>query len=298
MIRRARLLLPALWVVSAVAARAEPVKVYISADMEGVTGAVTSEQLGPAGFEYARFREFMTNEVLAAIEGARSAGATEFVVSDSHGNGQNLLIEKFGKDVQIVRSWPRPLAMMQGIDDTFAAAMFVGYHSSTVNPQGVRAHTMSSANLADVRWNGISMPEAGMNAAIAGHFGVPVVMISGDDAIAQEARSLLGNLETAVVKWSYGFHSARTLTPEAGRDLIREAARRGLAGVGTRKPYVMKSPVSVEIRFKNYRPAEVLAYLPSVERVDAHAVRFRARDALEAIRFLEFALNYEPGLTP
>ena len=111
----------------------------------------------------------MTNEVLAAIEGARAAGATEILVSDSHGNGQNLLIERFPKDVQIVRSCPRPLAMMEGIDASFDAVLFVGYHASTLNPQGVRAHTMSSANLADVRLNGVSVPEAGLNAAIAGH---------------------------------------------------------------------------------------------------------------------------------
>src|SRR5215470_2773145 len=108
------------------AALAQKLRVYISADMEGVAGVVTSDQLGPPGFEYERFRGFMTNEVLAAIEGARAAGATEFLVSDSHGNGENLLIERFPKDVQIVRSWPRPLAMMQGIDASFDAVLFVG----------------------------------------------------------------------------------------------------------------------------------------------------------------------------
>ena len=136
------------------AARAAGMKIYISVDMEGIAGVVTNDQLGPPGFEYERFRGFMTNETLAAIEGARAAGATEFVVSDSHGNGESLLIEKFPKDVTIVRAWPRPLAMMQGIDESFAGVLFVGYHASTTNPQGVRAHTMSSATLADVRLNG------------------------------------------------------------------------------------------------------------------------------------------------
>ncbi len=192
-LRRAALsaALAATLVVPAVAAQ-ERLKVYISADMEGVAGVVTADQLGPPGFEYERFRGFMTDEVLAAIEGARSAGATEFLVSDSHGNGENLLIERFPKDVQIVRSWPRPLAMMQGIDASFGAVLFVGYHASTTNPEGVRAHTMSSAHLADLKLNGVSMPEAGLNAAIAGHFGVPVAMISGDDAIVKEAQALLG----------------------------------------------------------------------------------------------------------
>ncbi len=274
-------------------------KVYISADMEGIAGVVTGEQLGPQGFEYQRFREFMTNEVLAAIEGARAAGATEILVSDSHGNGQNLLIEKFPKDVQIVRSWPRPLMMMEGIDSTFDAVLFVGYHASTTNVEGVRAHTMSSANFADIRLNGISVPEAGVNAAIAGHFGVPVVLITGDSAIVKEAQGLLGgDLEGAVVKWPYGFHSARTMTPQASCELIREKAKVAVTRATGRKPYRMKTPVDLEIRFKNYRPAEVLAYLPSVERVDARTVRFRGKDVLEVARFLEFALNYEPGLAP
>ncbi len=273
-------------------------KVYISADMEGIAGVVTGEQLGPQGFEYQRFREFMTNEVLAAIEGARAGGATEILVSDSHGNGQNLLIEKFPKDVQIIRSWPRPLMMMEGIDSTFDAVLFVGYHTGTTNTEGVRAHTMSSANFADIRLNGISVPEAGLNAAIAGHFGVPVALITGDDAIVKEARTLLGEVEGAVVKWPLGFHSARTVTPEASCELIREKARSAMARTGKVKPYRLKTPVELELRFKNYRPAEVLAYLPNVERADAHTVRFRGKDILEVARFIEFVLHYEPGLAP
>jgi D-amino peptidase len=273
-------------------------KVYISADMEGIAGVVTGEQLGPQGFEYQRFRDFMTNEVLAAIEGARAAGATEILVSDSHGNGQNLLIERLPKDVQIVRSWPRPLMMVEGIDSTFDAVLFVGYHTGTTNAEGVRAHTMSSANFADVRLNGVSVPEAGLNAAIAGHFGVPVALITGDDAVVKEARALLGDLEGAVVKWPLGFHSARTLTPDASCELIREKAKAAVARSGQRKPYRLKTPVELELRFKNYRPAEVLAYLPNVERADAHTVRFRGKDVLEVARFLEFVLHYEPGLAP
>jgi len=131
---------------AAITARAQNrLKIYISADMEGITGVVTGEQLGPTGFEYARFREFMTQEVNAAIEAARAAGATEIVVSDSHGNGQNLLLEKLPRDILLIRSWPRPLMMMQGIDETFAGVIFIGYHTATTNSQGVRAHTISSA---------------------------------------------------------------------------------------------------------------------------------------------------------
>src|SRR5689334_17514079 len=114
-------------------------KIYISVDMEGVAGVVTNDQLGPGSFEYERFREFMTAETVAAVNAAKSAGAAEIVVSDSHGNGENLLIEKFPAGVRIVRSWPRHLGMMAGIDNTFDAAIFIGYHASTNNLRGVRA---------------------------------------------------------------------------------------------------------------------------------------------------------------
>lgn len=279
--------------------QARGLKIYISADMEGVAGAVTGEQLGPSGFEYGRFREFVTEEVNAAIRAARAAGATEIVVSDSHGNGQNLLLERLPQDITVVRSWPRPLMMMEGVDETFDAALFIGYHASTTNPRGVRAHTLSSATLAAVRLNGREMSEAGINAAIAGHFGVPVVMISGDDAAVEEARAMIGTgLDGAVVKWNLGFHSARTLLPEAAREIIGEAARRGVETRSDVEPFRLDPPLVLALTFKSYMPAQVLAYLPNVERVDAHTVRFVGRDMPEVSAFLEFAMTYSPSLTP
>src|SRR6185295_17648458 len=224
-----------------------PLKVYISADMEGVAGVVTADQLGPTGFEYDRFRGFMTAEVLAAIQGARDAGATTIVVSDSHGNGQNLLIERFSGDISIVRSWPRPLGMMEGIDSSFAAVVFIGYHASTNSLTGVRAHTMSSATLTSVELNGVTVPESGFNAAIAGRFGVPVVAISGDESAVGEAQRLIGPMEGAVVKHSISFHAAQTMTPEAAQALIREKVKAGVMRRAELKPYVLTNPVRLDV---------------------------------------------------
>lgn len=273
-------------------------KVYISADLEGVAGAVTPEQLGPDGFEYPRFRELMTAEVLAAIEGAREAGATEILVSDSHGNGQNLLLDRFPEEVTVIRSWPRPLMMMEGIDSTFDAAVFIGYHAATTTPAGVRAHTLSSARLAAVELNGQPMSEAGLNAALAGHFGVPVVMISGDDVTVEETRRLLGGVEGAAVKRAISFHSAATLTPRAAQTLIREKVRDALHDLDRFEPHVLPTPIRLDVTFKNYRPAELLAYLPSVERTTAHSVRFTGENMVEVFRFLEFMLSYRVDLEP
>ncbi|MFO0980389.1 MAG: M55 family metallopeptidase [Planctomycetota bacterium] len=277
---------------------ADQFKVYISADMEGVAGVVTEQQLGPDGFEYPRFREFMTNEVNAAIAAAQQAGATEILVSDSHGNGQNLLIENLPPAVQLVRSWPRPLMMMEGIDATFDAVMFIGYHAATNSSSGVRAHTISSARLTDVRLNGTSVPEAGINAAIAGSFGVPVVLITGDDAAVREATTLLGDVEGAVVKWALGFHAARSLTPAAACELIRDRAARALARRRDFKPFKVPAPIELTLSFKNYRPVELLSYLPIVQRTDSHTVKVRSATMIEASKFIEFAMNYSPDLAP
>lgn len=275
-----------------------PLKIYISADMEGIVGVVTNEQLGPQGFEYARFREFMTQEVNAAIEGAVAAGASQIVVSDSHGNGQNLLIEKLPQDILLVRASPRPLMMMQGIDETFAGAIFIGYHSATTNPEGVRAHTLSSARLADVRLKGVSVSEAGLNAAIAGHFNVPVIMISGDDVVVKETKALLGDVEGAVVKWAIGFHSAKTMTPAASFNLIRDTAKKAVSRIKDFKPYKLAAPIQLDVRFKSYRPSELLSYLSIVERTDAHSIRFTGKDMVEVSKFLEFILTYDPSVEP
>jgi D-amino peptidase len=285
--------------IAASAARAQrPLKVYISADMEGVAGVVSGDQLSPGAFEYERFRGFMTAEVLAAIQGARDAGATTIVVSDSHGNGENILIERLPDDVTLVRSWPRPLMMMQGIDSSFSAAVFIGYHASTTSTVGVRAHTISSALLTRVELNGVAVPEAGINAAIAGHFGVPVVMVSGDDAAVAETQKLLGPVEGAVVKRAITFHSASTVTPQAAQALIREKVKAGVERRTQLKPYLVTSPVRLDVSFKNYRPVELLGFLSIVERTSSHSIRFTGRDILEVSKFIEFITSYEAALAP
>ncbi len=279
---------------------AAPLKVYISADMEGITGVASVDQLGPGSFEYERAREWMTGEVLAAIQGARDAGATEFVVSDSHGNGESLLIDRFPTDVPItiVRSFPRPLGMMEGIDSTFAAVIFIGYHASTSSTTGVRAHTISSALLTRIALNGTSMSEAGINAAIAAEFGVPVVMLTGDDAIVAETKARLGSIEGVAVKRAIGFHSTATMTPEAARRLIREHATTAVKRRGEMKPYAVTRPITLDVSFKNYRPVELLGYLSNVQRIDSHTVRYVGRNMLDVSKFIEFVTSYEPTLSP
>jgi len=198
--------------------QARKLRVLISVDMEGIAGVVSTNQLLPGAFEYERFRRFMTEEALAAVQGAKQGGATEIVITDAHGNEQNLLIEQFPPDVRLVRGEPRPFGMMGGLDGNFDAAMFVGYHASTHNVKGVRAHTFSSARFTRVALNGAPVTEGAWNAALAGQFGVPVVFISGDDAAVAEVLAAIGNIEAVETKWTLGFIRRKPGRPSQRRN--------------------------------------------------------------------------------
>jgi len=275
------------------AAQSKRLKVYISADMEGIGGVSTwGVQALPNGREYEKFRRLMTQEVNAAVAGAFDAGATEALVSDSHGDGQNIDIELLDKRVRLIRAWPRPLGMMQGVDETFDAVVFVGYHASEGQASAILAHTFNGRM--EVKLNGIPVPEAGFNAAIAGEFGVPVVFLSGDQTIGEEANRLLGPIETVVVKQASGFYSASMMHPEESQRLIRAGVKRAVERRGAIKPYKLAHPIKLEITFQDVVNAELASYLPGVERPRGNAIVFTPRDMVEASKFLQAVTHLRP----
>jgi D-amino peptidase len=174
----------------------------------------------------------------------------------------------------------------------------IGYHASTNNPKGVRAHTFSSATLTSVAINGTVMSEGSWNAAIAGHFGVPVILVSGDDAAVLELSEQIGNVEKAIVKNHLSFHSASTLTPRAAQQLISQKVKDAFGKLNEFKPFKVSSPIHIDISFKHYQPPELLAYLRGVERADAHSIRYTVKDMVEASQFIEFVTGYSPELQP
>lgn len=265
-------------------------KVFISADMEGVGGVSSwSVQAGSKGREYEKFRQLMTREVNAAIEGAFQAGATEVLVGDSHGDAQNIDVELLDKRVRLIRAWPRPLGMMQGIDSTFGAVVFVGYHAAEGRENATLSHSFSGT--IEVALDGVTVPEAGFNAAIAGDFGVPVVFLSGDQTICADARKLFGHIETAAVKDATGFYSATMMHPEEAQRLIREGVRRGVERRREIKPYKIAHPVRLQVRFNEIVNAEVVAMLPGVERPSGNVIVFQGRDMVEVSKFFEAISN-------
>lgn len=278
--------------------REDGLRLYISADIEGIVGVVTRDHLAPEGFEYERARDWMTDTVVAACDAAQAAGATEIVVSDSHGNGQSLKIEKLPDCVQLVRSWPRPLTMMQGVEvGSFAGALLIGYHAGASNPGGVLSHTLSGTAFQEVRVNGQVLNEAGLNAAIAGHFGVPVIYASGDDVAMAEIRSIVGDIETTTVKWAHSTRSARTLTPAVAHAAVREGVTRAIARIGEAKPFRLKAPFALEVRFRQRLPVEYLAYLRFVTQVDTFTIRYEAADTVDLSKFLMFLFGYSATAT-
>lgn len=272
----------------------DPGKVFISVDMEGITGVVQPAQLGPTGFEYAKAREWMTAEARAAIEGARAAGATSFVLADSHGNAQSLLIDLLPEDVRVVRGFPRPLSMMQGIDASFGAAVFIGYHASEMTVDAVRGHTFSSVKLLGVTLNGTEVSEGLFNAAIAAHYGVPVVFVSGDRKTIEQLQRAIPSLTGAIVKEPLGYHSALTVTPARGQAMIRDGVREGLAKRSSIGPYALKTPIELEVGFKLTLDAERASYIPGLSRSGAHSVRGTFPDIIQIARLMQVLTSLEP----
>jgi D-amino peptidase len=272
-------------------------RIYISADIEGIAGVVSRDNLMPGRFEYEQARDWMTDAVLAACETVHELGAAEVVVSDSHGNGQNIRFERMPSYVQLVRSWPRPLGMMQGIEvGDYAGTLLIGYHAGATNMGGTLSHTISGEFFHEIRLNGVTASEAGISAAIAGHFGVPVLMIAGDDVAVAETRALLGDIASAQLKTSLGFLSAMMLSPEAADARLREAVREAIGRIGTISPYVFAPPVALEIRLRTRFMAEWLGYIDEVEQLDAFTIRYPARDMVAASRFLQFITSARGAL--
>jgi D-amino peptidase len=279
------------WPVSAEAQAKKP-RIYISVDMEGIAHVVNA-QTAAGQFDYERGRRLMTAEVNAAIEGCLAAGAGEIVVSDSHGNAQNIIPEDLNEKAFLIRSFPRPLLQMEGIDSSFDGVIFIGYHPKEGTPEANLSHTIWGTKFAEIRVNGKAMSEALFNAAVAGHFGVPVIMVCGDQHVVKEASENFGPVETVLTKESLGFLSAKSAHPKVVQGEIRQKAERAVRRLKEMKPYTVEKPVVLDIAFKNIFDAETTAYLPWVKRTEGKTIRVEFKDMLEANRFITalFAIN-------
>lgn len=258
-------------------------RVYISADIEGIGCVVRQEQSSPEGREFARARKMMTEEVNAAVKGAFDGGADEVVVADSHNVGLNLIPEDLNERASIVMGSPRPLSMMEGIDSGFDAAFFVGYHAMAGTADSTIVHVFMG-RIAEVSVNGRPVGEIGISAALAGRYGVPVALVTGDDKTAVEAREFLEGIETVEVKKGIGAYAALCLPPARSRNLIYEGALKAMSRKGDWRPFRFEGEVDLRVRFTTASAADRVLRIPGIERVDGCTVRFIAPDFLQAFK--------------
>jgi D-amino peptidase len=251
------------------------VKLYISADMEGTAAVASWTQVDPKNTtEYPYYRTLMSLEVRAAIDAARAAGATEVLVNDSHGSMRNIAWEVLPADVRMIYGNRKPLSMSEGIDATFGAAFFTGYHAGIGERDGTLDHTYAPDTLYEVRVNGLRCSEAVLNAAVLGTFGVPVALITGDRTTCETAKVTLPWIETAIVKESLGRYAVDSVSPERARAIIGDAAHRAIAGIAQARPFAFTPPIVLELDFVGTQNADFAELIPGVDRVGGRTVRY------------------------
>lgn len=267
-------------------------RILIAADMEGISGVVNWDHVDPDHQEYVRFRKLMTAEVNAAIRGVCEGGAETVLVADGHAGGRNILIEELDPRARLHTGSPSPLGMVSGADAGVSGAIFIGYHGRAGTEKGILDHTWSSKRVANLWLNGHLVGETGLNAALCGSFDVPVLMVSGDQAVCREATELLGDVETVAVKEATGRQAAHCLPAEVAQERIQDAARRAVERLrdgDAPQPFRPSVPVTMTIEFPTSDMADRAALLPGAER-EGRQISYSAEEMLLAFRAMRAAL--------
>jgi D-amino peptidase len=256
-------------------------KIYISADIEGVAGVVNAQQGQPGNVEYERARRLMTQEVNAAVAGAFDGGASYVLVNDSHGPMTNLIAEDLDARAELILGRPKSVSMAAGLDETFDAVFFTGYHAGA-GRHGVLSHTVSGFAFQALRLNGIDMAEATLYGAYAGGLGVPVVLLTGDDQLQAQCTPHFPRAEFVVVKHAFGHRAARALSPESARGRIRGAAERAVRNPKACPLFLIPGPVRLEADLASVAMADLCAIIPVAERTGPRGVAFECPDVAVA----------------
>lgn len=265
-------------------------KVFISADMEGISGIAASDQLSAAGSEYGRSRKMMADDVNAAIRGARAGGATTILVNDSHGSMRNLRLEDLEPGVSLISHSFKRSGMMEGLDDSFDAVIFVGYHAKAGHPGGLFAHTGSGV-VRDVRVNGVSMGEGGLNTTVAAWYGVPVVLVTGDDVAVKQVAEIATSAKTVAVKRAI---NPRAVELRAFTEVHADIERAAREGVASAKKFPPRREASyrMEVQFQDVAIPEVAANLPGMQRPAPDTILFTQDTMPKAYTLIRLLYRY------
>ncbi len=252
-------------------------KVFISVDMEGISGVIDDSDVDVGKKNYEYFRKLLTQDLNAAIDGALEAGATEILVNDSHDTMKNVLWDDLNPKAELISGFKKPLLMVEGLDETFDAAFFIGYHGKSGTKDGILNHTLNG-KIQRLFLNGKEVGEAGLNAATAAAFGVPVVLVTGDTQTVEEVQQDIPGVYTVAVKQGKGIHTGRCLHPSLTKEMIKARAKEALANCKHVKPLPIEASYTVEMEFKSTASAQLVSCMPGVELVDGRSVRYQTDD--------------------
>lgn len=263
-------------------------RVLVSVDMEGIAGVVHSDDIQPGHSEYERNRALLTAEASAAVRGVYAYESdAQVLVTDAHAQFRNLLPELLDRRAELLRGTPKPDGMMAGLNTDIDAVLFVGYHGKAGTPCSVLAHTISGRVVADVRCNGMSLGELGLNTALAAHHGVPPVLVSGDDTVAAEAAEVAPGIHRVVVKRALGARAAATLHPEEACQRIEREVPQALAERSAIRTHRFDGPVQLEVQVHRPHMTEHALLVPGMERKDGCTLRYAAPDFPTAYNVVE-----------
>ena len=266
-------------------------KFFISVDMEGIGGIGTAAMTSPTGKDYATGRRLMTDEVNAVIAAILQTGPADILVNDSHGDMQNLLHTDLDPRASYIQGAVKPFGMVQGLDSTFDAAIFLGYHARAGTAGGFLAHTGTGA--VKGLWLGdLESGEGDLNAAYAGSFGVPVILAAGDSSFAAQFARNVPTAEIVATKVAETPQSARLLHPQVVRDRLAAAAKRAIGRLGTARPMRVATPVRVRLRLSDTTIPALLEAIPGVRMIDGFTVEFTAPNMREAYRLIRLMYRY------
>ncbi|MEM1230371.1 MAG: M55 family metallopeptidase [Pseudomonadota bacterium] len=279
-------------------------RLFISADIEGLAHVVTPAQTLTDGVEWAQARNWMSDDTASVAGAALNAGMAEVIVADSHLRGENIVPERLPANTLLLRSWPRPLGMMQGVDRPgVRGAVLLGYHTASHHSDGVLNHTLHGGMIARLWINEEPASETLLSVLLANYFGVPVILAVGDDAYCRYVDASYHGIETCCTKESLGRFSALALPPEQVRGLLSDsvAVCVGRLRDEARQPAALQqtaidptAALTVRIEVKHSITAELMAYLPTVTRIDGLTAQWRSADIVEVSRMLQFLTHYQP----
>lgn len=265
-------------------------KIFISVDMEGITGITHDEQTEGSSSQYIHGCKLMTGDVNAAVEGCLEAGADEIYVKDAHGNGRNIIVEELNKHAILIPGWDTMMNMVQGIDASFNALVLIGYHSMIHTENGILSHTMTGS-IRRLCINNHPVGEAELSSLIAGYYGVPVVFISGDDAVVNELRRFVGEIPYVITKYGMGRETGKIIHPSLTQMNIKEKVFEAISKCGQFKPFEMELPLNVSIRLSSTKATDLVALVPGIQKVNTDEVFCSLDTPIELLKMLRIIMG-------